>query len=264
MPDNLYVAWQDAETRAWHTVGRLSRAKDGYEFQFTRGVRRLKTIPADVFRADVNGRYLSTELMPLFQNRLPSKSRSDFAKMAAWLNLQGNEDEFDLLARFGLIPGTDSILVYPEPQVIDGKYRLEFFVHGIRHMHADAVVLCDGLKAGDRLLPLLDLQNPVDPNAVAVRPKEHSVLIGYVPTFYASDLRHILADVELAARARVTVVQNNKDAPIQLRLLCRFEAEVPSDFRSLATEVHSPMVSETAPVKADTDMKSPTLALCLS
>jgi len=191
---------------------------------------------------DVRQRYASAELLPVFKNRLPSKSRADFAKMASWLDLRGGESEFDLLTRFGLIPGTDSILVYPEPEIIDGRYRLEFFVHGIRHMHKDALSLCDGLKPGDRLLPVLDIQNPVDPNAVAVRQREHSVLIGYVPTFYAADLRTILAQSPLAKDARVTVVRNNQDAPFQLRLFCRFEASVPDGFKALDTNAHLPMI----------------------
>src|SRR3954466_2236151 len=169
MVDNLYLAWQDTETRAWHTIARLRRKNGEYELVFTHGVERLRSVPSDLFRMDVRQRYASAELLPVFKNRLPSKSRADFAKMASWLDLRGGESEFDLLTRFGLIPGTDSILVYPEPEIIDGRYRLEFFVHGIRHMHKDALSLCDGLKPGDRLLPVLDIQNPVDPNAVAVR-----------------------------------------------------------------------------------------------
>jgi hypothetical protein len=93
------------------------------------------------------------------------------------LNLCGNEDEFVLLSKCGLIPGTDSVLVYPEPGLSEGRYQLEFFVHGIRHMHSSASKWCEEVEQGERLFPLLDVQNPVDPNAVALR-TANNVLIG--------------------------------------------------------------------------------------
>ena len=80
----------------------------------------------------------------------------------------GDEDEFVLLSKCGLIPGTDSVLVYPEPGLSEGRYQLEFFVHGIRHMHSSASKWCEEVEQGERLFPLLDVQNPVDPNAVAL------------------------------------------------------------------------------------------------
>jgi hypothetical protein len=122
LPASLYVAWQNQVTRVWHTVARLSRSEAGYELVFTRGVSSLLTIPADLFRMDVRKRYISNALFPLFKNRLPSRSRTDFEKMARWLNVKGDEDEFALLSKFGLIPGTDSLLVYPEPDVVSGVY----------------------------------------------------------------------------------------------------------------------------------------------
>ena len=246
MVANLFVAWQDQDTRAWHTIARLRRLDSGYEFGFTRGVESLRSIPRDLFQMDVKRRYSSDELMPIFKNKLPSRNRTDFIKMANWLNLRGNEEEFESLSKFGLIPGTDSILVYPEPQVTLGKYKLEFFVHGIRHMHKDVMTLCEGMKEGDRLLPLLDVQNHVDPNAVALRCMETSLLIGYVPTFYAADFRRILADASLVTGVRVKIVRNNVDAPIQLRLLCQFDASVPLTFRSLDSDVHKPIFDEAA------------------
>jgi hypothetical protein len=140
----------------------------------------------------------------------------------------------------------DSLLVYPEPDVISGTYGLEFFAHGIRQMHKDAMESRGTLKAGERLLPLLDVQNPVDQNAVAIRSVDPVVLVGYVPTFYAADFRQLLSQPRLAAKAQLTVVRFNEDAPSQLRLLCRFECPVPHGFRALNSEPHQPVVDEAA------------------
>jgi hypothetical protein len=240
---NLYVAWQDESTRAWRTIARLHRTERGdYEMNFTRGADRLKSIPSTLFKMDVNATYTFSELIPLFKNKLPPRSRNDFYKMADWLDLSGNEDEFTTLSRFGLIPGSDSILIYPEPEIVGSIYKLKFFVHGIRHMHSDAVSLCDNLLRGSRLLPVLDVQNPVDRNAVALRCEDKTILIGYVPTFYAGDIHDILLDASSASSATVRVVKNNIDAPLQLRLFCEFEAIVSTTFRSLDTDTHKPFL----------------------
>ena len=185
--------------------------------------------------------YRSADLLPLFRNKLPSRSRPDFYQMTRWLDLTGKESDFEQLAKFGLIPGTDSTLVYPEPEVSFNKYRLEFFVHGVRYMRDDGIEWCKSAQPGHQVLPLLDVQNPVDPRAVALRPHEQNILLGYVPTFYASDLYTILSDTRRAEAARITVLKCNSDAPPQLRLLCRFEAPIPQSFVPLNSEEHQPL-----------------------
>lgn len=93
----------------------------------------------------------------------------------------------------------------------------------------------------ERLFPLLDVQNPVDPNAVALRTASN-VLIGYVPTFHAGDLKRALADSRYSALARISILRNNVDAPIQLRPLCRFTCPVSQSFRVLDTADHEPLL----------------------
>ncbi|TIR16671.1 MAG: hypothetical protein E5X34_25405 [Mesorhizobium sp.] len=242
MSNRIFVAWQDDATRKWHTIGRLTKEKDAYYFVFTKGVKYLRTIPFDLFRMDPKFQYRFEELIPLFTNRIPSRSRGDFEKMAHWLNVREMGNEFELLSKFGLIPGTDSILMYPEPAVADGRYELEFFVHAMRHMHKDVLDWSKKLEIGGRLLPLLDVQNPVDPCAVALRGEDDTILVGYIPTFYAEDIKRLLIDKKSCASARIKVVRTNQDAPIQLRLLCRFESVVPSGFQVMQSEVHQPFV----------------------
>jgi HIRAN domain len=242
LPHRLYAAWQDENTRSWHTIGRLTRlANDHYEFVFTKGARVLGAMPKDLFGMNIFHSYRSAQLLPIFKNKLPSRSRSDYAQMTNWLNVSGNERDFDLLSKFGLIPGTDSTLVYPEPDVNSGRYSLEFFVHGVRYTESNAAEWCNYAQNGMRLLPLFDVQNPVDPEAVAIRPDKKNILLGYVPSFYVQDVCRILRDARGLESARITVVKCNNDAPPQLKLLCRFEAAVPLGFRALDSEFHQPL-----------------------
>ena len=249
MSNTVYVAWQDSATRSWHTFARLTHKNDDYEFAFTKGADKLNAVPRELFRMNLKDRYRSNDLISLFKNKLPPRSRSDFKKIATWLNLRGDEQDFDLLAKFGLIPGTDSLLVYPEPEVVAGRYTLEFFVHGIRHMHKEALYYCENANQGDNLLPLLDVKNEIDPNAVALRTTDGTFLVGYVPSFYSTDVRTLLAEPLLAKTARVEVIRNNRDAPIQLRLLCRFTSDVPSGFRALNTVSHEMIADAGAETK---------------
>jgi hypothetical protein len=162
--------------------------------------------------------------------------------------LRGDESDFDLLGKFGLIPGTDGLLVYPAPRVEDGRYTLEFFIHGIRHchgngekghLHGDVMTWCQSAQPGDQLFPLLDVQNEFDPNAVALRADKGTVAVGYVPRFYTRDLKSILEKPELAKNAKFELVRNNVDAPLQIRMLCRFTSEVHEDFKSLGDAAHA-------------------------
>jgi hypothetical protein len=236
------LAWQDQDTRRWHTIGLLTATGDGYEFVFTKGVKYLRSMPSNLFNMKPGERFRSANLMPLFLNKIPPRARTDFAKIAHWVGLEGSENEFTLLKRFGLIAGTDALMVYPEPMVDDGHYTVDFFVHGMRHMHDDAPKWCKSLSEGDELLPLLDVKNPVDPSAVALRGKDGTIIVGYVPAFYANDLYRILRHKDAAQDAKITVQRNNSDAPIQLRLFCRFAAQVGGGFRALDTNDHEPLL----------------------
>lgn len=79
----------------------------------------------------------------------------------------------------------------------------------------------------------MDVQNDYDVNAIALRAEDGTILLGYVPRFYSTDLRTILGRPDCAKTAEFQVVRNNVDAPVQLKMLCRFTSAVPSDFRPL-------------------------------
>ncbi len=242
MEDKVYVAWQDEVSRRWETIACLTKRGDEYELIFTKGAEKLDNISKKLFRLEPGNRYVFSDLIAIFKNKIPSKSRPDFHKMARWLGADPDAGEFGLLKAFGLIPSSDSTLAYPGPTIEHGQYRLQFFIHGIRHMHPDAIKQSEGVATGERLLPMLDVQNPTDPNAVALRTTAGLMPIGYVPAFYAADLRKLLAEPAFASQSRITVTRNNHDSPIQFRLLCSFVSPLPREFRSFDTDSHKPML----------------------
>lgn len=240
MPDTLYVAWQDGATRRWHTIARLQKQGEGYEFVFTKGISGLTDLARQLFGMNGGDVYKFRDLIPLFKNRMLPTNRADYKKIADWVGILPEDDEFSRLCKLGLIPGTDSMLLYAAPEMVGIKYKLNFFVHAIRHMHEDAKLWCANVSVGSKLCPLLDVQNKADPDAVALKCPDENVLVGYVPAFYAHDLKTILSNEECARHAEILISKNNKEAPEQLKLMCEVSTYVPHGFVPLGTHNHEP------------------------
>lgn len=230
MDKKLYVAWQDSE-RKWHTIGQLGMTGNSYEFVFTKGAVPYKDLIHKLFnlQLELGFRYRFKDLIPLFQNRIMNSNRPDFARLSNWVGASGNENDFEKLEKFGPIPGTDSMLIYPEPSVLNGRIGVDFYVHGIRHMHIDAQDWSNKVAVGQELLPMLDVQNESDPiSAVALRARNNNILVGYVPAFYAKSISEILRRKDFDSEATFVIQRTNHNAPFQIRLFCRFEARLDS------------------------------------
>jgi len=63
---SLYIAWQDPETRLWHTVGKLYKQNDSYCFVYTQGALTSPRFKYLGRMHDLYQRYVSRELFPLF------------------------------------------------------------------------------------------------------------------------------------------------------------------------------------------------------
>jgi hypothetical protein len=136
----LYLAWRQPERR-WWSVGRLTRQGSEYVFQYTKGAveaaeagfRPLLSFP------DLSTPYISSELFPLFANRVPPFSRPDYGDFVQWLDLEPEDrDPLVLLARSGGQRETDIFEVFPAPEpTADGKYQVAFFVRGLQFRPAD-------------------------------------------------------------------------------------------------------------------------------
>ena len=130
----LYLAWRQPNQR-WWPVGRLDYDGSEYVFTYTKGARSaaeggfrpLASFP------DFDQVYLSKELFPLFGNRLPPRSRSDYDDFVEWLDLGSEEqDPMAMLSRSGGQRETDMFEVFPAPVPgREGRYESAFFVHGL-------------------------------------------------------------------------------------------------------------------------------------
>lgn len=227
-PEAVFLAWQDPASRAWFPIGKLTcEAGEVFRFVYTAGFRdaadKAGLTPLIGF-PEVHQVYESTELFPLFKNRVMSRAREDYKTYIARLDLpEEGSSVLSLLARSQGRRTTDSFELFPHPLSFEpdgeARYRIDFFVHGLRHVAAPAQTRALALSPGERLLLLPDPQNPEDPSAIALR-TEDKVLLGYVPRYYCADLG--LVDLR---RTRVEVRRvNPPPAAVQQRVLVHLEA----------------------------------------
>ena len=112
----LFVAWQDkANTRAWYPIGRLDAdvARSRFEFKYIQGAEMARKgaglEPLDAF-PDFHKIYKSSELFPLFRNRILGEGREDFKDYIQQLGLDPQHaSPLEILALTGGERQTDNL-----------------------------------------------------------------------------------------------------------------------------------------------------------
>jgi hypothetical protein len=250
----IYLAWQDSlQTRRWFVVGRLRRLPGSqYEFVYTHGydeAQRVSNMQPILGFMEKNRSYVSDKLFPLFQNRLMSPNREEYAAHIEQLGLAqylgSSLEPLQILARSGGRRATDSFEVFSAPSMqfsSDGNrsYVISFFVHGVRYVPAESQERASNCKVGERLLLLSDWQNKYDSNSMMLRTEMDNHLLGWVPRYYCADI-HDMQERKLPLEVTVERVNPVSSAPWQ-RLLCRLTAPWPEDFRAFSAPEYKPLV----------------------
>jgi len=245
----LFVAWQDQRTNKYFPVGRLLRFANGdaprYEFCYLRDAEKARQSGFTPFPAfpRFDEVYHSNDLFPLFENRLMPRSRPDFKTFIERLGLDPDKvDDFEILARSGGRRSTDSIELYPLPDVDrDGCYVTYFLVHGIQYLPANSIERILRLENDERLRLQWDMDNEADPLALSLR-TEDRIVVGYLPRYLLGDAWQLLSGCEYRPTIRVVQV-NLPPAPIQQRVLCRMEACWPENFRPYCGSTYQPIAT---------------------
>ena len=235
---SLYIAWQDPETRLWHTVGILIKQNDSYTFAYTKGALASPRFKYLGRMHDLYQRYVSSELFPLFSNRVLSRSRPEYPDYVRWLAVEPENDEpMQLLARSGGIRATDELCVYPLPEInAKGEIELFFLSHGLRHLSQSDLQNVNQLKIGDKILFKPEDENPADCFALRLETNQHQT-VGYCPRYLNRDLRRVID----LTNVDISVERLNLDAPIQYRLLCRATFILPVGLAYFAGDEYLPL-----------------------
>jgi hypothetical protein len=243
----LYVAWRDPRTRLILPVARLLRCPGGdFEFAYVKGSDQATEQGFEPFLAfpkrDVI--YRSETLPPFFQNRVMSSSRPDYPEYVSSLGLDPRVAPFTLLASNDGRRATDQVEVFPELQVTgNGRVTGRFLIRGVRHIKGAEERIAD-ISEGDRLYCMRDVQNDVNPFAIALRTGEHA-LVGYCPDYLAEELTTLLD------KDPVMLIQVERKppppAPRHHRLLLSLTANAP-DYAGLRGGKYEPVVNAATPL----------------
>ena len=189
----LFLAWQDVSSRQWFPVGRLDAdvGKASYRFRYIGGAQRAKQevgfLPLLEF-PDLQKDYRSSELFPLFQNRVMNRKRPDFADYLRSLDLPEEADSIEILSTNGGRRETDSYEVFPKIEKDgDGRFQCRFFLHGWRYVSAEARKRIEGLRDHESLYVTVDRTDPATGLAVRIQTMDDHK-IGWSPRYLARDL----------------------------------------------------------------------------
>ena len=189
----LFLAWQDDSSRQWFPVGRLDAdvGKASYRFRYIGGAKRAKQevgFPPLLEFPDLHKGYRSSELFPLFQNRVMNRKRPDFAEYLRSLDLPEEADSIEILSTNGGRRETDSYEVFPKiEKEADGRFRCRFFLHGWRYVSAEAKTRIGRLRDHEPLHVTVERTNPATGLAVQVRTMDDHK-IGWSPHYLVPDL----------------------------------------------------------------------------
>lgn len=195
-PIELWLIWQNIETRQRYHVGSLQYQNDIYKFSYeTNGYRRkLAEAMENGYRPhlafpDTNRVYTSNKLFGPFSRRLPDPRRPDYQTVLRELGLPKINSEMDVLQATGGILATDPY-EFVTPIIVENQcFDLDFFVAGWRYYDGDSVI--DNLTTGDVVEFLLNPENKEDNKAVIVL-SEDGEKLGYIPAFYSGWMFEII------------------------------------------------------------------------
>ena len=243
----LFLAWQDkARTRNWFPVGRLDVGETAspYRFRYVRGAERAHTetgFEPLVDFPDFQKPYDSSDLFPLFKNRVLTPGRKDFDEYLRLLQLNEGADPIEILSVDGGYRATDSFEVFPKIERLpDGAFRCRFFLHGWRYVSESAQARLQALKPGEKLYVAIELTNPMSKLAVQIQTEDYHV-IGWSPRYLVNDLVSAIAKAPGDYQAKVVQV-NPVPAPAKQRLLVELRGHWP-DYDPMTRDDFAPLVN---------------------
>jgi hypothetical protein len=247
---SLFLAWHapsdSKRSRAWFPVGRLDAEPEAssYRFRYTQGaVKAHEDLGFEPLLAfpEFAKDYRSSELFPLFQNRVLSSKRTDFQEYIQWLDLdRGQADPVTILSVSGGERVTDNLEVFPKVTAdAEGDFHVRFFLHGLRHLGERAIERAARLKVDEQLRIMVELNNPATRLAVPLLTDDYH-MIGWAPRYLVDDLINCVAQApELSARiARI----NADSAPLNQRFLIDYKGRAPQGVQPMSTPDFKPLL----------------------
>lgn len=243
----VYIAWKDAaNTRAWFPIGRLDAdlEQSRYLFRYTRGAKVAQVQcgfqPLDAFPV-FEQLYESSELFPLFSNRVQNANRPSFKEYLQRLDFSWEApDAIELLGMSEGKRATDNLEVFPKVErTTDGRFAMKFFMHGWRHIHPYAVQRMETLQPGEPLGVSVEVNNPKTGLAIQLLTQDY-VMIGWAPRYLFQDFARIIFEGVCEVEASVARYNPPPAPPVQ-RLMVEFKGCWPASYEPMSAEEFQPL-----------------------
>lgn len=237
---SLYLAWQDkGKTRRWFPIGRLDAdlREPLFKFGYVKGAKRAHEEagfkPLDAF-PDFKKRYVSSDLFPLFRNRVMSKGRDEFMTYLKQLDLdESNADPISILEVSGGTRRTDNLEVFPKITKNEhGEFSTRFFLRGWRYVNEYSRTRVQHLKSGQELRVSVELNNPATGLAVQLETEDYC-MVGWTPRYLVNDILECISKNPMEIKAEVVKV-NPAPAPSQERVLVQIQGKWPEDYEPMS------------------------------
>jgi hypothetical protein len=215
----LLVTTRDPETRDYRAIGFLTHGDArGYCFTYLRREREREGFrPLPGLTRAVDATFCSSELFPIFAERVISSRRPDRAQSMSALGLPVDAAPFEVLVRSGGQRVGDTVELLPAPHVgSNGEISVTFLAHGVRHLPEQAQDRISRLTTGEELRLVAQPDNPKDPRAQIVTDTD-AVTLGWLPA-------PLIPLAEGMATRTLTVERaNGPEVGFHFRLLVRLE-----------------------------------------
>lgn len=240
---SLFVSWRDP-IGSIHPIGLLVRRSgpegERYSFAYLKMAEKLPELEPLPGLPDLHRRYDNEHLFPVFANRVMPRSRPDYDLLASRVDLSGDADPFEVLARTGGRRATDRIEVFAGPRrTEDDQSCALFFVRGIRHVEG-AVEAVATLQRGDQLRLVDDPDNRFNDRALIIRISDGRQ-VGWVPDYLVDHVHELRDRNRKDPIVEVEHVNDETVAP-HMRLLCRLQAPWPTDYVPFSGSDFEPLV----------------------
>lgn len=227
---SLYIVWQEPQTQHWLPVGKLTyhRDKKIYQFTYTKGAKKFPYFVPFGRMKNLHKSYFSTELFPLFANRLLCKSRPEYPAYLQWLNIQETEQDnlMLLLARSGGQRATDSLEVFPSlTRHVNGNYEFYFFSRELRQLPKETRNRINFMSQNEPLRFIPTILNKRKTYAMTLQ-ADDSVRVGFCPSYLVENFWPSIAQMK---KMSLTIAKVNPEAPLQFRLWCRWLFSLPEN-----------------------------------
>ncbi|EDN71379.1 conserved hypothetical protein [Beggiatoa sp. PS] len=228
---SVYLVWQEPQTQHWLPVGKLTYhfEKKIYQFTYIKGAEKSSYFVPFGRMKDLHKPYFSTELFPLFANRLLSKSRPEYPAYLQWLNIQATEQENPilLLARSGGQRATDSLEIFPSlTRHANGHYEFYFFSRELRRLPKETRNRINLMSQGEPLRFMPTILNEHQTYAITLQADD--LMVGFSPPYLIENFWSSMAQME---KMSLTIAKVNPEAPLQFRLWCHWQFSLPENYQ---------------------------------